>query len=570
MAEERKPQRPVFSRGLAAAGLLALCFLLCVFPIRLIMESFSSLEIEYRTASNTSLTAEIRTADGASLSASRALTGDAAWHTASFPCPTDGWTGFWLRFADSKPLDIRSITLRTAGICRAIYTEEDFPYTVLDSAEADPGAKPSWPVSGYWTLRPQKAGATWRFSSPLEMAGRGKTALLACLLALAAALVLTRVLLPRLRTLVRREGGAAVCLAGVFLTALLLPLAQPFAASARLFLPSDEEDDPFENRTLTAKPAFDAAQLDAFPSQYEAYLDDHIPFKPQLVGLYSTILYHCFGQSADDAVILGRDGWLFYDSAKKGDGDTVGDYTSDTPYSDAQMDAIAQTVRTMQDVCSARGIPFAFLSAPNKSNIYGEYLPDSFSRAERQRMDILADFLTESGLPFLYPKSLLLAHKGDAPLYYKLDSHWNERGAYLAYRELYALLYGESLPELDALSVSAERIGKGDLSKMAQISGMQDTEYTVGYRQELTEVVKESLSRDPFDFIIRQEGAANRTALILRDSYAIALIPFLQKDYATLVSLRYSAAYDLDALIDQYQPDVVILELVERGITALE
>ncbi len=552
----------VLRRRWAAGGLLALLFVLCVFPIRLWMEGFSTLEIEYRVSAPTSLTAEVRSTDGAALSTQRALVGDGAWHCASFPCPLKDFSGFWLRFESAQAVEIRAVTLRTAGLRRAVYTGADFPYTILDAAEAETGADS-------WTLRPARAGATWRFSAPAQTAGRIKTAALACALAFAAAAALTYALLPRLQRLTERAGGPVTALAAVFLTALLLSLAQPFAGAGKLFFPTHEEDD-FENRTLAERPVFDAAQPEAFPAQYETYLNDHIPFKQQLVGLYSSILYHCFHQSTDDAVLLGQDGWLFYDSAKKGDGDTLRDYAGEEPYSDAETTAAIDTVRALWETCKARGIPFAFLAPPNKSNIYGEYLPEGYTRAARQRMDALAAQFTRSGLPFLYPKSLLVEHKGVEPLYYKLDSHWNERGAYFAYRELYALLYGETLPPLVELSTAQETIGKGDLSKMAQISGMRDTLYTVGYRPEVSgEAVKESLGRDPFDFILRQEGAAERTVLLLRDSYAIALIPFLQKDHATLVSLRYSPALDIAALIDQYQPDAVILELVERNMPTL-
>jgi len=561
--QHRETTRGRLRARAAGAGVLVLLFLLCVFPIRLWMESFSTLEVEYRALADTALTAEVRRTDDAALSECRTLTGDGAWHTASFPCPLGNISGLWLRFESEQPVDIRAVTIRTAGFRRVSFGTEEFLYTVLDAVGTQR-------EDTFWTLCPEKAGATWRFSVPEQMTGRGKTALLACLLALAAAAVLTRALLPRLRRLTAQAGGAAVCLAAVFAAAVLLPLAQPFAPAAALFLPFDEEEDDFENRTLAEKPVFDFTQPEAFPAQYETYLNDHIPFKQQLVGLYSSILYHGFHQSADEAVLLGRDGWLFYDSAKKGDGDTMRDYTGEAPYSDAEMASAAEAVRALWEICEAHDLPFAFLAAPNKSNIYGEYLPEGYTRAAVQRMDVLAAYLEHSGLPFLYPKSLLLEHKGGEPLYYCLDSHWNERGAYLAYRELYALLYGETLPQLDELAVKQETIGKGDLSKMAQIFGLRDTLYTVGYRPEVTGAYsKEKLSRDPFDFIIRQEGAAERTALMLRDSYAIALIPFLQKDYSTLVSLRYNADYDLEALIAQYQPDVVILELVERNMPVL-
>ena len=74
-----------------------------------------------------------------------------------------------------------------------------------------------------------------------------------------------------------------------------------------------------ENRQLAEMPAlsFDglkglADSLQAFPSLFNSFYNDHVPFRSQLIELNSVMSVELFGDSASDSVVLGKDNWLFY------------------------------------------------------------------------------------------------------------------------------------------------------------------------------------------------------------------------------------------------------------------
>ena len=76
----------------------------------------------------------------------------------------------------------------------------------------------------------------------------------------------------------------------------------------------------YENRTLAEKPVFRLNEYDQYPKAYEAYLNDTLPFRDQLIQLNSRINYFGFRKASNENVIVGKEGWLFYDGKDDGEG----------------------------------------------------------------------------------------------------------------------------------------------------------------------------------------------------------------------------------------------------------
>lgn len=51
--------------------------------------------------------------------------------------------------------------------------------------------------------------------------------------------------------------------------------------------------------------------IDNFPSLFEDWFNDHLPFRNQLLTLNSFFDYTVLKTSSSDQVIVGKDGWLF-------------------------------------------------------------------------------------------------------------------------------------------------------------------------------------------------------------------------------------------------------------------
>lgn len=123
-------------------------------------------------------------------------------------------------------------------------------------------------------------------------------------------------------------------------------------------------------------------------------------------------------------MILGKEGWLFY-------GETLDDYEGTNSFTCREAWAAAHTLSLMEEYCDSQGTDFLFTIAPNKSSLYGDYMPDRFPASDSlSNAELLARALEEQGVPYLDLFQVL--GEQEEVLYRRLDSHWTQRGAGLA------------------------------------------------------------------------------------------------------------------------------------------
>lgn len=91
-----------------------------------------------------------------------------------------------------------------------------------------------------------------------------------------------------------------------------------FPSIIYLFVRGERDEENRENRNENEKPIFSPDNMETYPSDYEAYYNDHIPFRNTLIKMNSYLDYYVFHESPNQDVVVGKDGWLFY--AGKEDG----------------------------------------------------------------------------------------------------------------------------------------------------------------------------------------------------------------------------------------------------------
>ena len=52
--------------------------------------------------------------------------------------------------------------------------------------------------------------------------------------------------------------------------------------------------------------------ISQYPGLYDAYFNDHLAFKNPLVAFVKLADIRVFGEVSSDAVLMGKDGWMFY------------------------------------------------------------------------------------------------------------------------------------------------------------------------------------------------------------------------------------------------------------------
>jgi alginate O-acetyltransferase complex protein AlgJ len=360
----------------------------------------------------------------------------------------------------------------------------------------------------------------------------------------------------------RRLTNALVSAA--FLVIISLPLAVNLAGV-------DGADAEAENRTLAAWPPLDGTwdSIGSVGHRLADWFEDHFGLRAQLVRWYGKSRYFWLHVSPSPLVILGNDGWLFY----REDGG-LDDFTNHDPLSAEATQNWRATIVRARDWCRARGMGYVFTVLPDKHVIYPEY----FSPAVRQmstlsRTDQVVAASFDTGV-VVDVRPALLAAKSSGRLYHVTDTHWNQRGAFVAYQQIIEAVRGQvpgvgparALSEFDLVSRDVEAY---DLASMIGLKRVL-RENDLGLRPRVPRVFKVLEPAGGYatggDGRIVSEipGSTLPRAVMFRDSFTSALAPFLSEHFSRIVYLWQN---DLDAnAVLREHPDVVIQEIVGRHL----
>lgn len=335
-----------------------------------------------------------------------------------------------------------------------------------------------------------------------------------------------------------------------------------------------------EKRRLAMFPGLPLS-LDAllkFPRGFETFYNDHFGFRDPLVQLHN-VLDVRLGVSPTEKVLIGKDHWFFY--ANPMDGNEIADYRHLDPLTKDELAAWQANLEQRYHWLQSRGITYLFVIVPNKTTIYGEYLPDTINQVAGQSHadQFIAFMSTHTAAPILDLRPVLLAAKGSGPLLYdKTGTHWNAWGANIAQHAIATTLAAKMptiRPVLYAAADFHEQWGAADndLTRMMAVGNTFDQPspaLTVTLRacerQVVENLADQPLSEAPFQTTCPVADGSD--ALIFRDSATIALQPYLSTYFrrATYVWIDRPDMASLQAYVEAMRPQVVIEERGERHL----
>lgn len=253
-------------------------------------------------------------------------------------------------------------------------------------------------------------------------------------------------------------------------------------------------------------------------------------------------------------VLLGKDGWLFYKATS--DGTPLYDYMGINHFSEEELAKVYDNLVAIGDGVSARGMDVIFMTVPNKEQVYSEYMPDTVDKInDKSRLDELTEYIESKGgliadrYGYVDTSKVLRAYKDTYPLFYRTDTHWTECGSYLALMELRRAMDQRVTP-IDEVVFTDKGGFVGDLAK---ISGSRD-EYS-----DVNPVIDASSIND--------DSTKDQVMLIIGDSFGDAMIHSAKHFYKEVYWVRLKEYTDE---LDRYEPDVVVVECVERYLSDLQ
>lgn len=313
-----------------------------------------------------------------------------------------------------------------------------------------------------------------------------------------------------------------------------------------------------ENKTLAQFPSFmeEEGLNKDFLTDLGEYFNDHFAFRQQFVSADAEINGKVLGVSTASTVLQGRGGWLFYT-------DTLDDYLGRNVLSDRGIHNLANNLRQVQTYVNDMGTQFLFTIAPNKNSLYEDYMPyyEKAKVSEISNIDKLTPVLEEYGINYLDLFSLF--KEQDEVLYYKRDSHWNNKGAVLVYNAMMDRLQ-RAHDSLENCEITVTEDYIGDLNSMLYpLTAKPETCYTYNTSQNYTYVTPtESVEESWIQTVNEIE---EDTLFMYRDSFGNTLLPLMANAYGT-ATFSKAVPYNISMHLMMTSPDVMIVEKVERNL----
>jgi alginate O-acetyltransferase complex protein AlgJ len=359
---------------------------------------------------------------------------------------------------------------------------------------------------------------------------------------------------------------ANVVLVTLFLAAISLPLGATIAGF-------DGADPGAEHRELAVFPTMDGSwsSIAGFGGGLSRWFDDHFGFRSRLVRWYGESRLFLLGVSPSAAVIKGREEWFFY-----GDDNSIEDYVSDAPMAADGMANWRAAVSGAGDWLRARGIAYVFTIAPDKYVVYPEEMPTSIARrtGSESRTDQVYEALRGSRVFSVDVRPALFAAKAHERIYQRTDTHWNDRGALVAYQAIVDAVRAQ-VPSTPAAWTRADfkpvvRDVEGmDLAGMMGLKRvLREQDLALVPKRPRQARVVEPVGAGPMAeegrLVTEIPGSPLPRAVIFRDSFMSRLVPLLSEHFSRAVYLWQN---DFDApVVMNEKPDVVIQEIVGRHL----
>jgi hypothetical protein len=295
-------------------------------------------------------------------------------------------------------------------------------------------------------------------------------------------------------------------------------------------------------------------------------------FRDTMGRKWAQFNYSLLKDSANSGVLFGKvdgeddsDRWLFYNNLD--DYSPVKDAQGLTDYSQDQMDNMVTMMEYNAESAKKHGFELYYLVAPNKESIYGEYLSDSLDFYKHEtRMDKLFEYIRSRGISsFVYPKAKLLEAKEMGQLYFKQDTHWNELGAGVAFKEMISTMRPKW--QYDFGYQFERKKTEGDLAKMLKMPGyFTDQIVTIEHRS--------GSNKYDYNDMGDTESSHNDAApikkkvMVIGDSFRTNIGEFFYRTFSDCM-LMHRKVYE-PGILENFDPDIVILEFVERYSPAIE
>lgn len=373
----------------------------------------------------------------------------------------------------------------------------------------------------------------------------------------------------------------------------LLFLLIVFGFSLLFFVMTDHSFSEQENRSLQTTPSLSAEKMlsGKFSSEMNAYFSDQFPWRDGLVEVKSA-LELMSGKGENDGILLGERGRL---ARCRFDIQTSDGVLRDSDCYDSTH--VQKACQGISRAAANTAVPFHVLLTGRNIDVTSSSFDFPFEYSEKLltevRLQVSDHAQTVETIPLLREK-----HEDEEYVYYKTDHHWTTLGAYYGYVEIMESfgLASEIIPaELFEKHIVSDSFygtlwSAGGMKWVAPDSvefwyfGNEDDFVVVADERELNGFYSEKWlsKKDHYSCFLdgthdvvtisRKDGSSRPKLLLIKDSFANSVAPFLAQHFDIVLLNLSSSKHDftnVSQLARDYQADrVLLIYTLENLITS--
>ena len=321
-----------------------------------------------------------------------------------------------------------------------------------------------------------------------------------------------------------------------------------------------------------------------FGKDFENWFNDRFFGRRQFIKNSKMIDMLINNEMKNFDAMAGKENWLF---TKRWNSEDM--FRNKYLFDDEELSKIKHRLESLQIWLAKRNIKLYLMLVPDKERVYGEFYPDGYAKVNEQaKIEQTYEFLKENThIPVVYPIKALEKAKKDHLLYYKTGTHWNHRGAYVAYLEMMKMLK-KDFPSLKILkeadfNIEPQFSADEDIANALGIDAKstfpkEDMTYDVfKLKKETTtvehEFVNKELRIETFDFV--SNNPANKLkAIFYADSQFLRMNWYVAESFKKMqhIYVGYGRDFDIPYMaedIENFAPDMLVIATGERFLNRL-
>ncbi len=269
-------------------------------------------------------------------------------------------------------------------------------------------------------------------------------------------------------------------------------------------------------------------------------------------------------------VVIGRDGWLFLQEDRN---DALGQHTGRVKFSRRDKESLAALLRERRAAVESCGPIWITAVVPDKEAVYAEFLPPEVTPAPRRPIHDFLEIAEAEGAAAIYPLDDLRAAKAQGDLYMRTDTHWNHRGAFVAYGAVCREL---AVRGLDLEVVGPERVSWIEQPVQGDLGSKLYPEIAEG-KDVMPRLEGQVRGALVYDNRVRNHGMVQiheqrdrdglPSCLVFGESFAPPLVNFLKESFGRVTFVHTSML--VVGLIERLRPDVVLSVPTERFLISV-